>query len=498
MLLVVIWIAVGVAVSRQAFAQQPNNSTGEFAAAIPVEENTLAVLRLDLKKIKIDEITDWLKTLDTAQGMQPRIDQLGQLASSFLADLRQAGTDEIFVTMSTDDLVSGQPLVLAPTNNAKVLEQHLSLLWSGPFGEAPSKTTTADGLAIFGSVDAVDRISGHGAERMDRFDQPLQDRTLDHQLILSLPPEAQADLAAIWPAQAPKASPIEFSPRQLAADLVSLRIEWSLPPEPRLFAEATATATDRAAAQRIGELVKKLVELTPEVQQGVNVQAQGNSVRIEVASNLTTDIIAQVLSRVPSQISEPPAIKNLNQIGLALHRHHDAYSSFPPLAITDADGTPLLSWRVAILPFIEQEAMWQAIDRSKAWDDPANQLATETVIPTFSTPVASGPETNIRIPVIEGSLYSEPQTPKTFVQITDGLSNTIAAVVAPDDQRVPWTKPEVWRLDEDNLVESFFGSRETATVLALDGSVKVLKKSEIGEEQLRGLLTITGKERVKW
>jgi len=43
---------------------------------------------------------------------------------------------------------------------------------------------------------------------------------------------------------------------------------------------------------------------------------------------------------------------NLKQIGLALHNYHDAFGCFPPVASTDAQGNPLLSWRVALLPYL--------------------------------------------------------------------------------------------------------------------------------------------------
>src|SRR5262249_31265753 len=45
---------------------------------------------------------------------------------------------------------------------------------------------------------------------------------------------------------------------------------------------------------------------------------------------------------------------NLKVIGIALHNYHDNYQQFPPAVVYSADGKPLYSWRVLILPFIEQ------------------------------------------------------------------------------------------------------------------------------------------------
>ena len=46
-------------------------------------------------------------------------------------------------------------------------------------------------------------------------------------------------------------------------------------------------------------------------------------------------------------------MNNLKQIGLAMHNYLSAKGTFPARAIRDKDGKPLLSWRVAILPYLE-------------------------------------------------------------------------------------------------------------------------------------------------
>ncbi len=51
---------------------------------------------------------------------------------------------------------------------------------------------------------------------------------------------------------------------------------------------------------------------------------------------------------------------NLKQIMLAIHNYHDAVGQLPA-DIVDKNGKPLLSWRVAILPYIEQDAALQTI-----------------------------------------------------------------------------------------------------------------------------------------
>ena len=63
---------------------------------------------------------------------------------------------------------------------------------------------------------------------------------------------------------------------------------------------------------------------------------------------------------------------NLKQIGLALHNYADEWKVFPPAYTVDANGKPLHSWRTLLLPYLDQSPLYNRIDFSKAWDDPAN------------------------------------------------------------------------------------------------------------------------------
>ncbi len=66
---------------------------------------------------------------------------------------------------------------------------------------------------------------------------------------------------------------------------------------------------------------------------------------------------------------------NFKQIGLALHNYHDVYDAFPPAYTVDSDGNRLHSWRTLVLPYIDQANVYNTIDRSKPWNDPANASA---------------------------------------------------------------------------------------------------------------------------
>jgi len=79
---------------------------------------------------------------------------------------------------------------------------------------------------------------------------------------------------------------------------------------------------------------------------------------------------------------------NLKQIGLAMHNYHDVYNAFPQGAHPNDKLAPekRLSWLAAILPYVEQNALYQSIDFKKSWDDDANKASLQTMLPVYLHP----------------------------------------------------------------------------------------------------------------
>ena len=65
-------------------------------------------------------------------------------------------------------------------------------------------------------------------------------------------------------------------------------------------------------------------------------------------------------------------MNKLKQIGLALQNYEATFGHFPPAATTDKNGRPLMSWRVAILPFMDQNVMYHQYDPKQPWNSPKN------------------------------------------------------------------------------------------------------------------------------
>lgn len=150
----------------------------------------------------------------------------------------------------------------------------------------------------------------------------------------------------------------------------------------------------------------------------------------------------------PRRAQRNQATNNLKQIGLAMHNFHDVHARFAT-GVKDEDGKPLLSWRVQLLPFIDQATLFDQFRMDEPWDSPHNKALIQHLPPTYAAP-GSKPgagKTNYVGFRHEKSIFSDREK-MAFRDIRDGTSNTIMVVEAADDHAVIWTKPDDLEFDE--------------------------------------------------
>ena len=192
------------------------------------------------------------------------------------------------------------------------------------------------------------------------------------------------------------------------------------------------------------------------------------------------------------------ASNQLKQIAIAMHNYHSAFKKLPGRAIVDDDGKPLLSWRVAILPFIEQQQLYEQFHLDEAWDSPHNITLLEQMPGTYVHPSAPLPpgQTVFQVPQGTGLLFEETGTRK-FRDVLDGLSNTIMGIESSRDAAVPWTKPADLEIDmSDPLAKTGDTHPGGFNVMMGDGAVIFLTNS-IDPDLFRALLTRAGKETIE-
>jgi prepilin-type processing-associated H-X9-DG protein len=188
---------------------------------------------------------------------------------------------------------------------------------------------------------------------------------------------------------------------------------------------------------------------------------------------------------------------NLKQIAIAMHNYHDTNGRFPA-AITDSEGNALLSWRVALLPFLEQQDLHNQFRLDEPWDSPHNRPLVEQMPPMFSCPSDARVEpgqTGYRIAEGPGASFPGPEGIR-MRDILDGSSFTIA--VFESDEHAPWTKPGGLPLPvEAGDAPLPLGSFHPGGVNAMlfDGSVRFIPET-VEQMVIRALLTPAGAERI--
>ncbi len=143
---------------------------------------------------------------------------------------------------------------------------------------------------------------------------------------------------------------------------------------------------------------------------------------------------------------------NLKQIALAMHNYYDTFNSFPSRASFDENGQPLLSWRVHLLPFLEQGALYNQFHLDEPWNSEHNKKLLDSMPSIYRNPSSNLPGTtrsNYLAPTGPGSIF-EGRNKTRFAQITDGISNTLLVLEANDDASVPWTAPDDFKYDPKN------------------------------------------------
>ncbi|MCA9046323.1 MAG: DUF1559 domain-containing protein, partial [Planctomycetaceae bacterium] len=133
---------------------------------------------------------------------------------------------------------------------------------------------------------------------------------------------------------------------------------------------------------------------------------------------------------------------NLKMVGLALQNYHDVYSAFP----SQASGEPPMSWRVALLPYMDQAPLFREYDQSADWNAAVNQPVAKRRIDNLMCPavpreIQEGeyPYTAYVVPV-GPNVGWQSQRAFSDKEFEDGVSNTIAVMEACG-QQIPWAEP---------------------------------------------------------
>jgi hypothetical protein len=172
---------------------------------------------------------------------------------------------------------------------------------------------------------------------------------------------------------------------------------------------------------------------------------------------------------------EAQEINQLKQLGLAFHNYCDANRRFPA-NVYDAQGKPLLSWRVQLLPYLEQVGLYEEFHLDEPWDSPHNKRLIPRMPAVLRTPSLPAAPGRTRYVAFAGERTLFPGNKKiSFRDVRDGTSNTLLFVRAAPSAAVVWTKPEDLKFDPKTPKRGLTGQGSRFLAAFCDGSVRRLQ-----------------------
>ena len=186
-------------------------------------------------------------------------------------------------------------------------------------------------------------------------------------------------------------------------------------------------------------------------------------------------------------------LNNMKQIALAFHNYEASYGKFPT-NIYDDQGNALLSWRVRLLPFMEQQALYDRFHLDEPWDSPHNKHLSETIVPFFSSPNAPPSNKTRYLTLAHKDSIFPGDEELSFRNVVDGTSYTILFVEAAPNTAVVWSQPKDIDFDTERPFTGIQTKIGQFAVAFTDGSCRWLNLSNLEEEMMRALMTKAGGE----
>lgn len=242
------------------------------------------------------------------------------------------------------------------------------------------------------------------------------------------------------------------------------------------------------------DLGTTLIKQTELKREGTAVHLQCDA-RLDAASTAVA-LLAPAVMGARTAARRSQSMNNMKQLMLAMHNYADVNKHFPAAVIIGPDGKTPHSWRIEMLPYVDQAALYQQYKMDEPWDSENNKKVLEQMPAVFRHPAADPNSKDASYFAITGETTIFPgMKPSGFADIRDGTSNTIMLVEA--QRPIPWTKPEDIPYDPAKPLPKFGGYEPRIFVAALaDGSVRNVAQN-VDEKILRASFTKAGGEPVQ-
>lgn len=497
------WFAVLLGLAAVGPAR--SDEAGARAIHAHLDPDTIAVVRIDASRLRVEAVADLV-----ARVLQDDRSPTGARLRSWLADFQKAGGKELYLVFSLPDLPHAAPYALAPVaagTDAAAVRRAVAALPGLP----AEKQEQLDGVAFVGSAAAHARLRGRRHPERPEVAAALAGAGSGAVQAFLLPtPDCRRVVEEMMP-ELPGAgggSPATVLTRGLRWAAVSVDVT------PQLAARMVIQSADAQAAQALATLVKGWLAQLGQVQRAHRLIPNLDQLAALLTPTvngdrltLTLDESNQGLSRVLASreavatlaAGRARCVNNLKRIGLAMHLYHDRHRTFPPSSSRDPQDRPLLSWRVHLLPFLGEEALYQQFRLDEPWDSAHNASLIPKMPAVYRCPAAQlrpAGRTTYLVPTGEETVFP-PGRGVALREIADGSSDTALVVDVGAERAVVWTKPDDLVLDPARPLAGLVDQHGAGFVVLLaDGSVRFLGET-IEAATLKALFTRSGGEVVQ-
>ena len=191
---------------------------------------------------------------------------------------------------------------------------------------------------------------------------------------------------------------------------------------------------------------------------------------------------------------------NMRQIAFAMQAYHNQTGHFPPAYVADKDGKPMHSWRVLLLPYLGEQALYAQYNMNEPWNSPHNMALANQMPAIYHCPEASNTSPNVTnyLMLVGPCAISTGPKGRTKNEITDGLPNTIM-VAESVGSNINWLDPRDFDAETMTFDLNDTGGNEMSSdhptavnVIFADGSVRILPKST-DADNVKAMTTIDGR-----
>jgi prepilin-type processing-associated H-X9-DG protein len=238
---------------------------------------------------------------------------------------------------------------------------------------------------------------------------------------------------------------------------------------------------EQAMAQYAKRMLDRFAQLLRPKREGdtLTLSVQGGQQSQIATIGILVALLLPAVQSAREAARRTQSANNLKQLALAMYNYHDTHQRFPARANFDAQGKPLLSWRVHLLPFLEQENLYRQFHLDEPWDSEHNRKLIPLMPSVYQNPSAPpepGKAHYVGL-VGKGTLF-EGDKARRVSDIRDGTSNTLMFVEVDPDRAVVWTKPEDIDFNPERPLEGLGKAHPGGFNAALcDGSVRFISQT---------------------